>query len=69
MTHVLKLEEWESNGRWHCGDVSALAAGSNTWWYQCNILNLSPTDFVLLLVILLGSAIVYLLRRLAGLLG
>lgn len=49
MAHIYKCEEWESNGKWHCGDVSALAADSNKWWYPCNILNITPVEFVLLL--------------------
>lgn len=50
MTHILKYEEWESNGKWLCGDVSALAAGSNTWWYPCALLNITPIEFVKLLI-------------------
>lgn len=50
MTHILKLEEWESVGKWLCGDVSALAAGSNTWWYIPNLLSLAPVDYVKLLI-------------------
>ena len=49
MGHILKLEEWESNGRWHCGDVSALAAGSNNWWNIPTLLNISYTDYIYLL--------------------
>ena len=48
--HIYHMEEWESNGKWHCGDVSALAADSNKWWYPCNILNLKPVDYVKLLM-------------------
>jgi len=50
MAHILKYEEWESNGFWYCGDVSALAAGSNTWWYVPSLLNLTPVEFVKLLI-------------------
>ena len=50
MAHILKYEEWESNGKWLCGDVSDLAAGSNTWWYVPSLLNISPVDFVKLLM-------------------
>ena len=49
MAHILKYETWESNGRWLCGDVSALAAGSNTWWYVPALLNISPVEYVYLL--------------------
>lgn len=50
MTHILKYEEWESNGKWLCGDVSALAAGSNTWWYVPSLLEITPVEFVKLLI-------------------
>ena len=50
MAHVYKAEEWESNGKWLCGDVSALAAHSNNWWYPARILGISPVDFVKLLI-------------------
>lgn len=49
MAHIYKMEEWECNGRWYCGDVSALAANSNLWWYVPRILDISPVDYVLLL--------------------
>ena len=47
MTHIYKMEEWESCGKWRCGDVSALSAGSNKWWIPANILGLSPSEYVL----------------------
>lgn len=50
MAHVYKAEEWESNGKWLCGDVSALAAKSNTWWYPACILGLSPVEYVKTLI-------------------
>lgn len=50
MAHIYKMEEWESNGKWHCGDVSALAANSNMWWYVPQILDISYTDYILLLI-------------------
>lgn len=50
MAHVYHMEEWESNGRWHCGDVSALAANSNLWWYVPRLLNISLTDYIHLLL-------------------
>lgn len=49
MAHIYKMEEWENAGRWYCGDVSALAANSNLWWYVPCLLNLSPVEYVLLL--------------------
>lgn len=50
MEHVYHLTEWESNGKWLCGDVSALAANSNAWWYAPRLLSLSPVDYVKLLI-------------------
>ena len=46
MAHIFHMEEWQSNGKWLCGDVSALAADSNYCWYPAAILDLSPIDFV-----------------------
>ena len=44
------MTEWQSGtGKWLCGDVSALAAGSNLWWYVPRLLNISCTDYILLL--------------------
>lgn len=50
MGHVYHAEIWECNGKWLCGDVSALAACSNYCWYPAFILDLSPVDFVKLLI-------------------
>lgn len=49
MAHVYKMEEWEIDGKWYCGDVSALSANSNLWWYVPRILGISPIDYVKLL--------------------
>lgn len=49
--HVYKTEEWQSpTGKWLCGDVSALAADSNDWTYPAQIFNLTPTEYVKLLI-------------------
>ena len=50
MAHIFKLEEWNSNGKWKCGDVSALAANSNLWWYIPSLLNITPVEYVNLLI-------------------
>ena len=47
MTHIYKADVWESCGRYYVGDVSALSAGSNKWWHQCNIFSLSPVGFAI----------------------
>ena len=49
MANILHLTEWESATGWHCGDVSALAAGSNNWWNIPRLLNISFTDYIHLL--------------------
>lgn len=50
MTHIYKATEWESAGYYYCGDVSAVGKDSNKWWYPCNILNLSPVEYVKMLI-------------------
>ena len=50
MAHIYKAEEWESNGKWMCGDVSALAANSNAWWYPAQIMGLTPVEYVKTLI-------------------
>lgn len=50
MGHIFQMTEWESNGKWLCGDVSALAADSNDWTYPAQILGLSLVDYVKLLI-------------------
>ena len=50
MAHIFHMTEWESNGKWMCGDVSALAANSNLWWYIPNLLQISPVEYVNLLI-------------------
>ena len=50
MTHILHYEEWEDNGKWVCGDVSALSANSNAWWYVPRMLEIPLTEYVKLLI-------------------
>lgn len=50
MGHIYFMTEWESNGKWLCGDVSALAADSNKWYYPCILLDITPVEFVKLLI-------------------
>ena len=49
MRHLYQMTEWESNGYWHCGDVSDLGHMSNAWWYPMRILELDINEYVLLL--------------------
>lgn len=52
MAHIFHMEEWYSgyNNKWYCGDVSALEKNSNTWWYPCTLLDITPVEFVKLLI-------------------
>ena len=50
MANILHLTEWETPSGWHCGDVSALAAGSNYWWNIPRMLNISMEDYIHLLL-------------------
>ena len=50
MAHIYHVSEWQSpTGRWHCNDVENLGNGSGYWWIPCRILDMQPTDFILLL--------------------
>jgi hypothetical protein len=50
MSHILKYTIWESCGRWHAGDVSDLKNGSNYWWHPMRMLELSPEEYIKLLI-------------------
>ena len=47
--HILHYDEWQSNGRWLCGDTSSFVNKSNTWWYIPNLLGISSVDYIMLL--------------------
>lgn len=50
MSHLYKESIWQSaTGRWYCADVEDLGHGSAYWWIPCRMLEISPTDFILLL--------------------
>lgn len=49
--HLLKFEEWQgAGGYWHCNDLSDLKNMSSAWWHPARMLNISPADFVKLLI-------------------
>lgn len=52
MAHLFKMTEWESGagGRWYCGDIEDLGHGSGLWYYPARMLNISPAEFVKMLV-------------------
>lgn len=48
--HQLKYSEWESaSGKWYCNDVKSLTSVASKWWVPARMLNISLTDYVLLL--------------------
>lgn len=48
--HLYKVSNWKSgSGRWYCNDVTDLAGISAKWWVPARFLNLSLTDYILLL--------------------
>ena len=49
MAHLYKVVEWESCGRWYCNDVTDLAEPSAKWWMPARVLDISLTDYILML--------------------
>lgn len=49
MSHLLKFTEWQSGDKWHTGDTSDLAHGSNYWWNVPRMLGIELSDYILLL--------------------
>ena len=50
MAHLYRCQEWQSpTGKWNCNDVQDLAGISGKWWVPARMLNLSLTDYILLL--------------------
>lgn len=47
---LLKYVEWECSGRWHCNDTSDLCSIRALWWAPARMLNISPAEFVQLLI-------------------
>ena len=51
MAHLYKLTEWQDGvGNWHCGDVEDLAHDSNYWYNACRLYDLTPVDYVKMLL-------------------
>lgn len=52
MAHLFKMTEWESGAgdRWYCNDTSDLGNGSGLWYHPARMLNISPAEFVKMLV-------------------
>lgn len=50
MVHLFKMTEWQgSSGRWYCNDITDLAGPSAKWWAPARVLNISLTDYIMLL--------------------
>lgn len=47
---LLKYVEWEQNGNWYCNDTSDLCSVRAKWWAPARMLNISPAEFVQLLI-------------------
>ena len=48
---LLKYVEWNDGcGNWYCNDTSDLTSVRCKWWLPARMLNISPADFVKLLI-------------------
>lgn len=48
---LLKYTEWDDGfGNWHCNDVSDLCSVRALWWTPARMLNISPAEYVQLLI-------------------
>lgn len=47
---LLRYEEWEQNGSWYCNDLSDLCSIRAQWWAPARMLNISPAEYVQLLI-------------------
>ena len=48
---LLHYEEWQgSSGLWYCNDTSDLCSARSYWWAPARMLNISPVEFVQLLI-------------------
>ena len=51
MKQLLKYVEWTDGiGNWYCNDTSDLMSPRALWWAPARMLNISPVDFVQLLI-------------------
>ena len=47
---LLKYSEWEIAGQWYCNDISDLTSIRSKWWAPARMLNISPADYVKLII-------------------
>ena len=43
---LFKMSEWEINGKFHCGCVDDLGHDSGVWYLPCRFLDLSPAQYL-----------------------
>ena len=48
--HLLRYEEWKGAISWYCNDTSDLKSIGALWWAPARMLNISPAEFVKLLI-------------------
>lgn len=49
--HLLKYEEWQGAGNtWYCNDLKELSGLAGFWWIPARMLNISPAEYVELLI-------------------
>lgn len=48
---LYKMTEWQGgSGLWYCNDVTRLGTGGGVWYEAASALNISPVDYVKILV-------------------
>lgn len=51
MAHLYKATEWQSaSGKWFCNDIEELAGIGSLWWVPARMLNLTPAQYIEMLV-------------------
>lgn len=48
--HLMKYTEWQGARNWYCGDTSDPKSIGAKWWAPARMLNISPAEFVQLLI-------------------
>lgn len=48
--HLLFYKEWQGESLWYCGDTAELTSNAGKWWAPARMLNISPAEFVKLLI-------------------
>lgn len=48
--HLMRYEEWKGAIGWYCNDTSDFKSIGSKWWAPARMLNISPAEYVKLLV-------------------